>query len=255
MPNDLTDSRFWDKKYSGDELSTGGISAWFREKIHWKFDRMICRMLDATGKEYPHILELGCAPGTILERIHRLRPRFRLSGIDYSEDGMNLTRERMVRLGIEADIQFGDFRTVNMPIKYDAVISFGLIEHFEDPSEILKCHKNLVALGGLVAVSVPNFSHSFVEQLLRRFDPEILITHNLAIMNEKSMACALEKCGLVDVLAGGAGGPRLYFEAKKPSLEFRLYHSAARAWNILTAVTPDVFWQAHIWGIGRRKLD
>jgi 2-polyprenyl-3-methyl-5-hydroxy-6-metoxy-1,4-benzoquinol methylase len=220
MPGDLTDSGFWDKKHSSEEAAKGRLSGWIREKIHWKYDRMICRMLDAIGKKQAEILELGCAPGTVLERVHRLRPQFRLAGIDYSEEGIGITRERLVSLGIEADIYCGDFRKLSLPKQYDAAVSFGLIEHFENPIEILKSHENFVAPGGLVAVSVPNFSHPVVESLLRRFDPDILITHNLAIMNEKSLARALESCGLENVSVGGAGGPRLYFETRKPSVDF-----------------------------------
>jgi len=251
MKDDLTDAEFWSSMHSNKNMDEGRVSAWFRNKIHWKYDRMICRMLDAVGKGEADIVELGCAPGTILERIHRLRPQCRLAGVDFSEDGIDITKKRLGALGIDADIHCGDFRTVRLPKQYDVAVSFGLIEHFDNPVEILEYHKNLVTPGGLVAVSVPNFSPPVVQNLLRRFDSDILGTHNLTIMNEKALARALELCGLEDILVGGSGGPRLYFEARKPRLDFHLYHLAARTWNILAAVSPDVFWRAHIWGIGR----
>ena len=174
MPNDLTDSEFWNKTFSGKRFDKNRISAWIRGKIHWKFDRMICRMLDRSGNAQAEVIELGCAPGTILERIHRLRPKCRLAGIDYSVDGIDIARKRLDALGIDADVYFGDFRTASLLKQYDVALSFGLIEHFEDPIAIIEYHKKYLRPGGLVAVSVPNFSHPIVKTLLKRFDPDIL---------------------------------------------------------------------------------
>jgi len=232
-------------------LNKGRVLPWIRKKIHWKYDRMICCMIDAVGKGQANILELGCAPGDILERIYRLRPDTHLDGIDYSEKGIDITKKRLSVLGIEADIYFGDFRTLHLPKRYDMTVSFGLIEHFDNPIEILEYHKNFVAPGGLVGVSVPNFSSPLVKGLMEWFNPEVLKRHNLAIMNEKEIRRTFEECGMRHISVGGAGGPRLYLDSSGSGIAFQVCAMLVSIWNLLVSFLPDMFWNAHIWGIGR----
>ena len=67
------------------------------------------------------------------------------------------------------------------------MFSCGLIEHFEDPSEMVAAHLRLVAPGGTVLIAIPNYSGLYL-RLQRWFDPANLAIHNVRIMNEAAIA-------------------------------------------------------------------
>ncbi|OHB60351.1 MAG: hypothetical protein A2167_00340 [Planctomycetes bacterium RBG_13_46_10] len=179
---DLTDPDHWDTVWSMLPRSDS-VMAWIRHKWQWKLNRFLCRQLDALGKrDSIDVLELGCAPGTMLERIYRLRPQHRLHGIDFSIDGIEMCRARLKAKRIPATVYHGDIRTIELPPIYQMIVSFGLLEHFQDPIEVLHCHCRFLAPGGIVLVTVPNFAVPIVHTWIKLTVPEILQTHNFAIM-------------------------------------------------------------------------
>src|SRR5262245_61201301 len=122
---DLTTADLWDQTWTAPTVRTSRFVDRLRESVHWKFDRLLGGLFDVAGKPAAGILELGWAPGTILERIHRLRPRLRLHGIDYSADGCRLARERFRAAGMTVGLHEGDVRTVELPRRHDLVLSCG----------------------------------------------------------------------------------------------------------------------------------
>ena len=248
---DLTTAASWDHAWASPGVDPASWLGRLRAAVHWKFDRMLCRFLDTTGTQAKDILELGCAPGLILERIHQLRPQHRLHGVDFASDGCQLARRHFQDVGVPVQIYEGDIRTIQLRRRYDLVLSCGLIEHFADPTEILRCHVRLAAPGGLVVVTIPNFATPVVQFFLRRFHPEALTTHNLALMRERTLADALRSVGLQDVRVGGAGGAQLVTDVSRPGVAGSIYRNVGRLWNLLVAALPVAPWQAHFWGLGR----
>ncbi len=251
MNGDLTTANYWDRTWTTQLPRSVRLLERLRKATRWKFDRLLGRLVDAVGKPEADILELGCAPGTILECIHRLRPGHRLHGIDFSADGCRMAGERLAAAGVAATLHQGDVRTLAPPRHYDLVLSCGLIEHFTDPVEILRCHTRFAAPGGLVAVTVPNFAAPVVRFFLRRFHPEVFVTHNLAIMSPPALAEALRAAGLGQVAVGRDGGSQLVSDVGHAGLTGRLYRRAAQAWNTLVVPLPGGLWQAYLWGLGR----
>jgi SAM-dependent methyltransferase len=251
MSGDLTTAAYWDQTWTAPGGRPGRLRERLRAAVHWRFDRMLGRLVDAAGKAEADVLELGCAPGTILERLHRLRPRLRLHGLDFSPDGCRLARERLRAAGVAAEVYEGDARTAELPRRFDLVLSCGLIEHFADPAEVLRCHARFAAPGGWVAVTVPNFAAPVTKFFFRRFNAEVFATHNLDIMSEARLAAALRAAGLGEIAVGSAGGPQLMSEVARGGLAARLYRRAAQAWNVGAAVLPGVLWQSNVWGRGR----
>jgi SAM-dependent methyltransferase len=212
---------------------------------------MLSRLVAAVGPDPADIVELGCAPGIVLERLHRLHPQHRLHGIDFAPDGCRLARERFRAAGFPVTLHEGDLRSIELPRRYDLVLSCGLIEHFADPVEILRCHLRFAVPGGLVAVTVPNFATPVVRFFLQRFHPEALDTHNLAIMSETALMAALQAAGLHQVVVGSTGGPQVVTDISRRGLLGRTYCGAGQLWNFLAALLPVGFWQSHLWGLGR----
>ena len=139
------------------------------------------------------ILEIGSAPGNNLVRFNR-EFGFIPYGVEYTENGSELNRQAFIAGGINPDnVVCADFFNEEFLNKYnnffDIVISYGFIEHFDTPEQVINKHIGLLANGGYLIVVIPNFSglNYFFAKL---FNPAILPLHNLKIM-KKNIFCAL----------------------------------------------------------------
>ncbi len=66
---------------------------------------------------------------------------------------------------------------------FDVVYSAGVIEHFEDPSRIVRIHAELLKPGGLALITVPNLRGIYG----RLASEETLAIHNLDIMTPQAL--------------------------------------------------------------------
>ena len=248
---DLTSANYWEKQWAATDVSRDRLAP-LRAISQWKFDRMICRMLDTVPSARAEVLELGCAPGSMLQRIHRLRSQLRLTGIDYAEEGAKTTAAMLASLGLPRNVHVGDVRTFELPTKFDLVTSFGLIEHFDDPAEIIRCHSRFCRPGGVVAVTVPNFTTPVVKFFSSRFCADNLAIHNLQIMNLAALKTAMEAAGLQDVRVGGDGGTQMHLVISQKNLVSRAFAAAGRVWNAGAVLVPPGWgWNSYLWAIGK----
>lgn len=245
----LTTARSWDEIWGGSERPRyHGLRSRLRSQVAWT--DLLRRILDVPARD-AEVLELGCAPGSMIEQLHGMRPGHRYRGIDISRTGLELARQRLAARGIEADLRFGDMRDAEVP-QADLVVSFGLVEHFTDPAEALRYHRRLVKAGGHVAVTVPNYSHPVVVRAMEWFSPETLATHNLRIMSTSALREALGAVGFTEVEVGESGGPTLPSSRPRPGLAGTGYRFVARAWNVGSTVLPEKWpWSTHLWAVGR----
>jgi SAM-dependent methyltransferase len=249
MAGELTTATFWDNKYVRKPQVKPG---WFRRQVRRKFDALMQHFMELPGGGRLDILELGCAPGRMIQRLHAVGPQHRYHGIDYSPVGIAQAREFLRDARIEARMYEGDIRAVKLPQRVDLVVSFGLIEHFEDPVPMLRQHARFCRPGGYVAVTVPNFRTPMNRVLMQLFDPPAVDAHYLQIMQRGALKQALTEAGLVDVEAGGCDGPRIYPGGDRRLAAARVYRRIAAAWNLGAALSPiDVPWQFTLWAAGR----
>lgn len=158
----------------------------------------VLRLLKRYVRPGMRYVEVGCAPGKILSWVGR-EVGVPVCGIDYSPTGSDTARWLCSGLGIDADIRCEDATKTTFKEKsFDLVFSCGLIEHFENPSEMIEAHVRLVAPGGTALIAIPNYSGIYL-RLQGLCDPENLKIHNLSIMNEDSMRALAPK--LSDVQA------------------------------------------------------
>jgi SAM-dependent methyltransferase len=248
---DLTTASFWSQVWSEGEPrdgSSGRIARW-TDRLR---DRLVRELLDRSCPDGTDVLELGCAPGAMLELIHRLRGDLRLHGVDFSELGVAATRARFAPRGIGVTVHHDDLRRFDPPCRYDAVLSFGLVEHFEEPLDVVAHHVRLAKPGGVVVIVMPNYAAPLVEYFIRRFDPPALQTHNLATMRPERLCELLRDAGLGDVEVGAAGGSKLRSVASVPGGAALAFRIGARAWNVTGGGLPLSFgWQSLLWGMGR----
>lgn len=132
------------------------------------------------------VLEIGCVPGKMLAWVAKGLGA-RISGPDYSQRGVEVTRWLLGEMKIAADIRCEDvFSTSFERGTFDVMYSNGEIEHFEDPRELVEVHARLLRPGGTAIILIPNYGGLY-GPLQRRFEPENLAIHNLAIMNREAL--------------------------------------------------------------------
>lgn len=118
------------------------------------------------------ILEPGCGHGVVGCLLSLMGAD--VTFLDYDDDALSQARKSARDLGVEARIEFvkGDIFSMPLPPhSYDLVWNDGVIEHFEQPVQIVKIMAQMAKPGGQVLVTVPNrwTLHSFLIRPFRRW--------------------------------------------------------------------------------------
>lgn len=137
------------------------------------------------------VLEVGSAPGEFLVRFSQ-RYECVPYGVEYSEIGVQINQEVFAAHGLDPDnVIHADFFSDQFHEQYrgafDVVISRGFIEHFSDPESVVEKHLSLLAEGGYLILSIPNFRGANYA-LLRLFNKRLIPLHNLDIMRKAQFA-------------------------------------------------------------------
>ncbi len=127
------------------------------------------------------LIEIGCAHSKWLVNMRR-RYGFEVHGIDYSEVGCRSMSQALA--AAEFDIGgtihcrdlLGDLD--DLAGSFDYVTSFGVVEHFKDPSAILARFAMLLRPGGVVLTSIPNTAGAYFG-LYRILDRSIYDMHEM----------------------------------------------------------------------------
>jgi len=185
----IVEQSFWNGFWQGKQLDYDERSILFTDL----FDRF----LPKTGTCF----EVGCFPGNFLVYLAR-RFGYRVSGIDYVPDAREHMRAYLERLGCQVDdLFFEDFLRFTPTGRYDVVCSFGFVEHFENLKAVLAKHVELVAPGGTLVVSCPNFR--YVQYMLHwMLDRTNLRRHVIPVMNLRRWTSILRSQGMEILHAG-----------------------------------------------------
>lgn len=180
MRHDLTSVDQWDSAWSGDVR--------LRLPSPWLIStRNLQKLLQGRVRAGDRVLEIGCAPGKLLAWVAAALEA-EVSGLDYSQRGLATSRRLFSALNLTADFRCEDLRKATYPPgSFDWVVSYGVIEHFDDPRDVVRAHVELVKPGGTALMTVPNYRGVY-GRLQRYLDPENLGTHNLDIMSCEALA-------------------------------------------------------------------
>lgn len=95
------------------------------------------------------LLEVGCGEGNFLKEAERY---FDVTGIDISEYAINKAKKI---LGNKVSV--GNIERINLQSNYyDAIAAFNLLEHLENPKDVIKKLYSVLKKGGILMGSVPN---------------------------------------------------------------------------------------------------
>ena len=176
MGTGLASEEFWEDTY------LAGVTLPARPNPSFQFERVLADALQrhARVEAGGSVIEIGCAPATWLG-FYAERCGARVTGIEYTALGAELSRRNLAALGVDGEIVEDDFFAV-APSPHDLVLSLGFIEHFSDLEATFAHHAAFVAPGGLLVVGVPNY-RGLMGLLQRVGDPAHLAMHNTAAMD------------------------------------------------------------------------
>jgi 2-polyprenyl-3-methyl-5-hydroxy-6-metoxy-1,4-benzoquinol methylase len=144
------------------------------------------------NENYRTLIEIGAGSSAWLPFLAK-EYNLKVSGLDYSEPGCRICEENLKILGIDYDeIIWEDLFKWQSGKKYDITISLGVIEHFENPEDILKILSSHLNQNGLIITVVPNLM-GISGRLTRMFLPDVYRIHKL--ISKDSLRDLHESCG------------------------------------------------------------
>jgi 2-polyprenyl-6-hydroxyphenyl methylase/3-demethylubiquinone-9 3-methyltransferase len=191
---------YWDDNWKSAPVSVfdpdrSGVGNYVNRVLGETIDRTLAP-LPATAT----VIEVGCANSPILPYV-AAKLGFRIAGIDYSPAGCESIRQQLDRQGLAAQIECCDVFEAppSMLNRYDALFSFGLVEHFTDTAHIVRALAALLRTGGRMLTLIPNLQGlpGFLQRIV---GPAIYEIHE--VLSADVLAQAHESAGLRIVEAG-----------------------------------------------------
>lgn len=110
-------------------------------------------LLESTGRSPKslRLLDLGCGNGSIAELLHQ--QGYSVVGIDPSEDGVRIAKEKYPHLTIDQGSAYDDL--ANAYGQFDVVVSLEVVEHVYSPRDYAKTIYDLLVPGGIAILSTP----------------------------------------------------------------------------------------------------
>jgi SAM-dependent methyltransferase len=222
MDNNLTDRAFWKAFWESKK------DLIFQIKADYVFGDILGKLIAEKG--FKNAVELGGFPGyyaIYLKKYQQLDTTL----FDYYIHPA-IIKDLLQKNGLkEGDINIieADLFNYTPPEKYDLVLSFGLIEHFNDTKAILQTHLQFLKPGGVLFVTLPNFTgvNGWIQ---RKFDVENYNKHYINCMNPALLMQACKELGLKNIESYYHGRFTVWLENRKEKSVF------ARA------VTKSIWW-------------
>jgi glycosyltransferase involved in cell wall biosynthesis len=198
-----------------DSGEFGGVGEEYTLKQQDSSHATILRWLE--HRTPANLLDLGCSGGLLSERIRALGHT--ITGVDVVE--IPGIRDRVDRF-IQANLDEGLPEEVAAHGPYDVVLCADILEHVRDPERLLESVRELLAPGGVLIASVPNFGHWYARTrtVLGLFDYDqrgVLDNGHVRFFTRRGLLRRLRNSGFdvvrqeatglpLDVLTNGGGG-------------------------------------------------
>jgi SAM-dependent methyltransferase len=123
--------------------------------------RFIFKMLQ--GLAFDSLLDAGCGTGVLLQKIHSKYPQARLTGFEYSPEGLNFARKRLPN----SEFMTVDLSKQSLGRKFDLITCIDVLEHISDDQAALRNLLDMTAkylilsvpLGPLFKVEAERLGH------------------------------------------------------------------------------------------------
>jgi 2-polyprenyl-3-methyl-5-hydroxy-6-metoxy-1,4-benzoquinol methylase len=156
--SNLTDKEVWENYYKGKN-TFNTVNKFINRNF---FDAEIIGIKNQYLKSNTpkKLIEMGAGGSEWLPYFAK-KHRHTVYGIDYLQIGCDIAEEKLIKEGIkEFEIYCGDFYEFYRQLseKMDFVVSFGVVEHFDPPSKVLKAFGNYIKDDGIMITTCPNTS-------------------------------------------------------------------------------------------------
>lgn len=178
--NTLSTKDYWDEVLKRAKLPRMNSDNNYSYKVSMDYIHDILK--NNEGKSF---LEIGCGSSGWLPYFQK-RYKLIISGLDYSDIGCELARRNLEMQEIPyEEIYCKDFLAKDFTInkKFDFIFSYGVVEHFNDTTEIISIFKKLLAPGGKIITLVPNLN-GFNGLVTKKFLTDIYLLHKVINNNE-----------------------------------------------------------------------
>lgn len=174
----------------------------YRNYVGRAFATVLRRAFGAVEPRAQKVIEVGCGNSGWLATMHS---HFSVTadGLDYSPSGHARAEALLRKTGGPGRVFLADMFSPPPELlgSYDAAVSFGVVEHFEDTANAVGAIANLVRPGGVVITFVPNFA-ALMGGLQRVMNREIYDRH--VPLDAARLALAQEQAGLKELERGYA---------------------------------------------------
>jgi 2-polyprenyl-3-methyl-5-hydroxy-6-metoxy-1,4-benzoquinol methylase len=198
---DKAGQRYWNDSWATSKLpdAMNPADMSLSNYVNRRFHSLFVNLFDGLQTRFLRLIEVGCAKSVWLPYFAK-EFDFEVSGIDYSPIGCEMAKQITSANGVDAEILCADFFSPpeNMLGKYDVVVSFGVVEHFEDTSACLKSISAFLKPGGLLITSIPNMVglNGNIQKIINRPVYDIHHLIDAASLSESHKLAGLEvvKC-------------------------------------------------------------
>lgn len=161
MKGDKAGKAYWNSLWVSEPLppAIDAQGKGFNYYIDRKFCEFFKNVFNRMDTKYKTLLEIGCARSVWLPWLAK-RFGFVVSGLDYSAAGCEQARRVLIREGITGHIYPCNFfdPPKKMLGSFDVVVSFGVVEHFDDTAAVIHAFSRFLKPGGLLITNVPNMA-------------------------------------------------------------------------------------------------
>ncbi len=174
---DKAGADYWDENWSQSnfpklfDCNDQNLDNYFNLQLH-----QYLKALLKNKKEFS-VLEIGCA-NSVWPMYFYQHFDASVYGLDYSEIGCEKSRKLLNHYKIPGEIYCADLFSPPSDLlqKFDLVVSFGVVEHFEDTADCIKACAAFVKPGGMLFTLIPNIS-GIIGYIQKRIDKSIYDIH------------------------------------------------------------------------------
>lgn len=156
---DKAGQKYWNDSWASSDIpqAVDPSDARTENYINRRFHQVFTRLFDRSEASSMRLLEVGCAKSAWLPYFAR-EFGFSVCGIDYSPNGCQMARRILQANAVEAEIVCADIYSPpeDMLGEFDVVVSFGVVEHFDDTAACLRAVSSFLKPGGLLVTNIPN---------------------------------------------------------------------------------------------------
>jgi 2-polyprenyl-3-methyl-5-hydroxy-6-metoxy-1,4-benzoquinol methylase len=145
------------------------------------------------------LLEIGCGASGWLPYFSK-EFGFKVSGVDYSPIGCELAKKMLKESGVDGQVVCCNLFDPPecMEETFDVVVSFGLIEHFEDTTSVVRAASKFLKPGGMLITNIPNMTGAigYLQKALNKpvYDVHKLLDRNMLRYSHEYAGLEIIQC-------------------------------------------------------------